>query len=105
MMAIMANNRFRIITAMLRKDNQFIIDMATLRATVVALDEDDFLTRPMSGTRNVSLIVVGKKRPSIIIRRGGNRIMTRQETYWCPIIIDVPVVPAAVPDKTERTLK
>ncbi len=37
-------------------------------------------------------------------RREGNRTVTRQETYWHPIITDVQAVPAAVQDKTGEAL-
>jgi hypothetical protein len=104
--AVKARNRIKLIEAApLCKADQLITGLAKMRGTIVALDKEDLLVSPMTKTRCVFYkFVVEEQRTRTVTRREGNRTVTRQETYWHPIITDVQTVPTAVQDKSGEAL-
>jgi len=108
---IKARNRIRLIQAApLCSADQLITGLAKMKGKIMALDKDDLLISPMTGTRCVFYkFVVEEQRTRTVVRtetdaRGRSRQVRRTETYWHPIITDVQTVPTSVRDKTGEAL-
>jgi E3 Ubiquitin ligase len=104
--AIKARNRLKLIEAApLCKADQLITGLAKMRGKIVALDEEDLLTSPMTKTVCVYFrFLVQEERTRTVTSYQNGRSVTRTERYWHTIVDDIQAVPSAVQDKTGEAL-
>jgi hypothetical protein len=104
--AIRSRDRVKLIEAApLCAADQLITGLAKMRGEVVALDEEDLLTSPMSKTVCVYYrFLVQEQRSRTVTSSQGGRHVRRTENYWHTIVDDVQAVPTAVQDKTGEAL-
>jgi hypothetical protein len=104
--SIKARNRLKLIEAApLCKADQLITGLAKMRGKVVALDEEDLLTSPMTKTVCVYYrFLVEEERTRTVTSYQNGRNVTRTERYWHTVVDDVQAVPSAVQDKTGEAL-
>ncbi|HEX5272513.1 MAG TPA: GIDE domain-containing protein, partial [Gemmataceae bacterium] len=104
--AVKARNRLKLIEAApLCKADQLITGLAKMKGKIVALDEDDLLTSPMTKTACVYYrFLVEEERTRTVTSYQNGRSVTRTERYWHTVIDDIQAVPSAVQDKTGEAL-
>src|SRR6478672_11960108 len=92
---IKARNRIKLIEAApLCKADRLITGLAKLRGKIVALDQEDLLTSPMSRTACVYFrFLVEEQRSRTVTSYQNGRNVTRTERYWHTVVDDVQAVP------------
>jgi hypothetical protein len=103
---VRARNRLKLIEgAPLCKADELITGLAKMRGKIVALDEEDLLTSPMSRTVCVYYrFLVEEQRTRTVSSFQNGRHVTRTENYWHTVVDDVQAVPTAVQDKSGEAL-
>jgi phosphatidylglycerophosphatase A len=100
--AFKAHKRLKLIEAApLCKAEELIAGLAKMKGKIVALDEDDLLTSPMTKTTCVYYrFLVQEERTRTVTSYQNGRNVTRTERYWHTVVDDIQSVPSAVQDKT-----
>jgi hypothetical protein len=104
--AIKARNRLKLIEAApMCKADELITGLAKMKGKIVAVDEEDLLTSPMSKTVCVYFrFLVQEERTRTVTSYQNGRNVTRTERYWHTVVDDIQAVPSAVQDKTGEAM-
>jgi hypothetical protein len=104
--AIKARNRLKLIeSAPMCKADELITGLAKMKGKIIAMDEEDLLTSPMSKTTCVYYrFLVQEERTRTVTSYQNGRNVTRTERYWHTVVDDIQTVPSAVQDKTGEAM-